>query len=90
MNRDRILQVRVDTELAHRLRNYLERLQETDPRATESVAVRELLRDALARRGQKIDLAAAARSEGVRRAYAEVREALRGALKPFVASEEER
>ena len=90
MNRDRIIQVRVDPELASRLRRFADELRASDSTANESVAVRTLLRQALAKHGSPIPSMDAGYNEGLRRAYAEVRGAISAALRPLLDGKERR
>jgi hypothetical protein len=87
--RDRILQVRIPPELQELVDAYLTRLQESDPRATQSQAVRVLLRDALGRGGLSTDDTAAGFNEGVRRGYSEARSALRSAFKKLFEEDQQ-
>jgi hypothetical protein len=89
MNRDRIVQVRLDPQLAGHLRAFTAQLRSREPDATESIAVRTLLRHALADHGSSIDLADAVRNEAYRRAYAEARAALRETFRKFFTEGEE-
>jgi hypothetical protein len=86
--RDRIVQVRLDPALMLQLDGYRERLQARDPKATESMAVRMLLRSALASAsGVPLSTADAGFQEGMRRGYDEVRRAISDALKPLLEKE---
>lgn len=85
MNRDRILQVRLDRDLARSLAAHVKRLRAGDPRASESMAARLLLREALDRQhGQPLAAADAGFQEGMRRGYDEIRRAITEAVRPLL------
>ncbi len=82
MNRDRILQVRLDRDLARDLRDQVERARRDDARVTESVVARMLLRDALAARGGRpLPVGEQAFKEGWLRGYGEAKRAMQEAMK---------
>ncbi|HVV51981.1 MAG TPA: hypothetical protein VHO06_20090 [Polyangia bacterium] len=85
--RDRILQVRIPPDLKDLIEAFLAHLRETDPRATESQAVRQLLRAALAPVGLGAATADPGFNEGLRRGYSEARAALRETFEKFFPKE---
>ena len=86
--RDRIVQVRLDPTLKQQLEEHLKRLRARDPKATESLAVRTLLRAALAGAGAvPLPMADAGYQEGMRRGYDEVRRAITAAVSSLFRKE---
>lgn len=89
MNRDRILQVRLDAHLRDALAQYVERLRAHDPKVSESQAARKLLRQALGQEGIETGAVGdAAYREGLLRGYDEVRRAITAAVQPLLGKRE--
>lgn len=81
MNRSHILHVRLDRDLVRELTALIRAARERDPRATESLVARVLLREALAaRRGQPLPVEDQGFREGWLAGYAEAQRGFQTAM----------